>query len=60
MSKLAISKEPILWFGAIVIILQVVNTVINGGEVTQTAINSVIVALGALFGRQSVTPVAKD
>lgn len=54
------SKNPILWIGFAVVLLQSTAAVITDGSLTPAVINAVLVAAGSVIGRNLVTPVAKD
>lgn len=53
------SKEPIVWIGAIIAVAIVVKDFLNGG-LSVESIDAAVVAVGALIGRQLVSPVAKE
>ena len=60
MSRFAFSKEPVVWIGAIVIILQTIQSYIQDGQADATIINNLILVLGTLLARKKVTPVANE
>lgn len=52
------SKEPIIWVGFIISALMVVKDYLNGTLGAET-LDALLVAAGAVIGRQFVSPVAK-
>lgn len=53
------SKEPIVWIGAIVVILQTLQAYLQGGDIDIAMINNLFIVVGSLVGRQLVSPVEK-
>lgn len=52
------SKEPVLWIGAIIAILQLIqNILVSGTDVAPSIITAVLTAIGAVISRRQVTPV---
>jgi hypothetical protein len=58
-NKLKSSKEPIVWIGAIISILMVVSDYLNG-DLSIQSLDALLVASGAVIGRQLVTPVKRS
>jgi len=52
------SREPIIWVGWAIAILMAITDYLNGNLGLQT-LDAVLVATGAVIGRQLVVPVAK-
>ena len=52
-------REPIIWIGLVIIILQLVESFIRHDDIAtvDTLFNSAITIIGALIGRNLVTPV---
>jgi hypothetical protein len=58
--KFNFSHEPILWLGAIIIVLQTVVDMLDGGDFQISSwLSKLGIAVGAVVGRQLVTPTAK-
>jgi hypothetical protein len=53
------SKEPIIWVGAIIAVAMVVKDYLTG-DLNLQSLDALGVAIGALIGRQLVSPVAKE
>lgn len=56
---MTLSKEPIVWIGAIIALSIVVKDYLNGG-LSMDSIDAALVAVGAVIGRALVIPVAKN
>lgn len=52
------SKEPIIWIGAIVALLMVAQDVLQD-NLNWESLNAALVAIGAVIGRNLVSPVAR-
>jgi len=52
------SREPIIWIGFFIALLMVLADYFNG-ELNWTSMDALLVAAGAVIGRNLVTPVAK-
>lgn len=57
--RIKITTEPVAWIGLGLVVLQIVQLEMNHQSITNTVVNSLLTALAAIIGRQSVTPVAK-
>lgn len=55
--NLKFSKEPIIWIGAAIVTLQVVQSFMTGEGFNITLADSFLAAMGALIGRKFVLPV---
>lgn len=53
------NKEPIVWLGSAIVVLQVVIGVIENHGVTPVAIEAILTVVATLTGRKLVSPVAK-
>lgn len=58
MKNLKFSKEPIIWIGFSVAILMTVADYLNG-SLSWESLDALLVAAGAVIGRNLVIPVAK-
>lgn len=53
------SKEPVLWVGAVIAIAMVVKDYLND-DLNMQSLDALAVAIGAVIGRNFVSPVAKE
>jgi hypothetical protein len=54
------SRNPILWVGFGVILLQFINNMLQHRPLDASLVSSLIGAAGAVIGRSLVTPVLKE
>jgi hypothetical protein len=56
--NLSFTKEPIVWIGAIVAILMLIQDAMTEG-ISLESLDAALVAVGSVVGREFVSPVAK-
>jgi hypothetical protein len=60
MNKYSFSKEPIAWIGATIVVLQTIQSYLQGGEIDTAMITNLLIVAGTIIGRQFVSPVDKE
>lgn len=59
MPNVSFSKEPIIWVGAAIAVLMLVQDYMSGG-IDLESLDAALVALGAVIGRHYVSPVDEE